>query len=185
VAYNPNGVDIANQNAIVCPEAHVYYAIPGAQQWYRADLVVRNLLLNNNILISSRPLIVYEGKGAGGDTWQGVRRQIENWCIQSVLRNSAQDVAVGRPCWCIGARGKDVRFWLYSAQLADPKNNVSGMKPIKFNKDDVVNPIYVDQTAPADDVDTLEVQHNWQLCHDVINFLLANHPHQGAMADNF
>ena len=90
-------------------------------QSFRADLVVSTLeqnAANQEWNTGVPPVIHFEAKkGSGGGVlatggaWTKVRKQIENWCDNSL------GVKAGTPCWAIGAIGSEVKFWIYTTSI--------------------------------------------------------------------
>jgi len=111
---------------LVSPEA---YPDPANDtQGHRADLIVSAVIGAGPPWVSNlapSPLLSLEAKGAAGHSFTMILDQIETWCA------AAPGIGVGFPCWCVGARGRYVRFWLYSVG----PGNVTGhaMLPVHFN----------------------------------------------------
>ncbi|MCJ1392685.1 mucin 5B, oligomeric mucus gel-forming [Xylographa bjoerkii] len=99
----------------------------------QADIVVKRILLATpqgpsifeyKIAALSSPMIVYIGKALPPNTspsqaqWVALRQKLEWWCIYN------SEIMPGRVCYCIGAIGSYVRFWLYTTTVFAPQRVV-------------------------------------------------------------
>lgn len=69
----------------------------------RIDLVVSQP--NWAPALTWRPIILYEGKGQTGDSWERLKSQLHTYGQASVAR--------GKVVYCVGGKGKQVRFWKF------------------------------------------------------------------------
>ncbi|KAH0848255.1 hypothetical protein FOPE_02396 [Fonsecaea pedrosoi] len=104
----------------------------------RSDLLVSQLRQNGNQCDTvDHPLIYFEAKRGSPNNytsnarWRAVRMQIEAWC------DLADGVEKGRPCWAIGAIGKEVKFWIFTGSILYNGSN-SKMVPVWCDNNQVV-----------------------------------------------
>jgi hypothetical protein len=120
---------------LISPEA---YPNPASTQDHRADLAINGVLAPAPGAVHatlSSPLLSFEAKGAAdADTFADIMTQIHTWC------NAAPQIIAGSPCWCIGAKGQNVKFWVYS--VGPGNGTANAMIPVRVV---LGNPV-IDQT---------------------------------------
>ena len=77
------------------------------------------------------PRLAFEGKGGGAPTssWENIQKQMLNYMAQRLGSGA------GQACWCIAARGNEVKFWRYTTRFIGSQR----MVPIAFMDDVVVD----------------------------------------------
>jgi len=92
-----------NNDFLISPEA---YPKPSDTKGLKADLLVSKIVGGTSSFSISTPVLVYEGKGANGDSFPEIMDQLEKWLAEAAL--------LGRfDCWAIGARGSEVAFLVW------------------------------------------------------------------------
>ncbi|KAJ8075686.1 hypothetical protein PM082_021316 [Marasmius tenuissimus] len=69
-----------------------------------ADLLVQRQSFASDA-VSWTWRVVYEGKSQAGDSWEKINTQ--------VIKYPRTALSAGQVCWCIGAKGRKVRFWRF------------------------------------------------------------------------
>lgn len=109
ICYPPTGATY-----LIFPEA---YAIKGG---LRADLVVREVApANAGANYGMRqPVAYFEGKGGSNKAanWTNIREQMYNYLSKAI--SSTQNA--GNRCWVVGAIGREVSFYRYTARNQGP-----------------------------------------------------------------
>ncbi|RMZ90038.1 hypothetical protein DV736_g2746, partial [Chaetothyriales sp. CBS 134916] len=110
---------------IISPEA---YPRPELTRGLMADLLVSTLKAGPGpagaaTATLSEPVVVYEGKGSNGDTWDQLEDQLESWCSESAR------LAPFR-AWLIGTRGSMVRFYYWADALVSQQWNAARGRPV-------------------------------------------------------
>ena len=96
----------ANHDFLISPEA---YPKPDDTKGLKADLLVSLLLSGASGFSISMPILVYEGKGANGDSFPDIMDQLEKWLAEAALVSPFD-------CWAIGARGSEVAFLVWQGE---------------------------------------------------------------------
>ncbi|OAG08423.1 uncharacterized protein CC84DRAFT_1214920 [Paraphaeosphaeria sporulosa] len=116
----------ADKDFIISPEA---YPKPDDTKGLKADLLVSSLISKGSGFSISTPMLVYEGKGANGDSFPDIMDQLENWLAEAALLKPFD-------CWAIGTRGSQVAFLVWQQDTIQWLN-WGGSKPIPVSSQKV------------------------------------------------
>lgn len=124
---------------------------------------------NRTASFDERVHLCFEGKGADKESWEKVRRQLQDFIKTAVGGNQTST------CWAIGARGTNVMFWRYQRLLRGTNlvNDGEWMVPIFVNTEGNI----VDDNRNAGKLaEPCRIDDNWDQIRAIVEMMANNLP---------
>ncbi|EIW74791.1 hypothetical protein CONPUDRAFT_140255 [Coniophora puteana RWD-64-598 SS2] len=96
----------ANVEYVVAPEVRI-------DDQNRLDLLVRSFTYSAGGNPTAKPVLLFEGKGSSGDSWERLESQLSGYLNRPGFLTPTQK------CWALGGRGKDMKLWRFHKANAE------------------------------------------------------------------